>query len=325
MIFYLLIGTISVVGNTLVLLVVYRSKQLRHSQYIYNCSIALSDIIWGFFISLFFFNKFINLWSLDPAYIKEEYDPKPTVNKNKINITIWEFQIKWLTLSYEFDHHSNIIESTLFYFVVFIEPITLFVSFISLLFASIDRYVALRFPFKYRGMNSIKIAKISCIFVWILSTVIYTVTYIISIRNFRCDTVTLFQPVRETYCFCKHSSLNQHITATILFILFSLLWTLTFLKLYSLYKNYSRSLSLNRKNKKGSSVEKQLSLVLIFMVISFTFSLTPTVYNHICFYAYDINFKEQIYDENNLFTSVSFLATNSIWNFVIYNLLNKKF
>ena len=133
----------------------------------------------------------------------------------------------------------------------------------------------------------------------------------------------LFQP--ELYYTNKQSSLNQNITAAVLFILFSLLWTLTFLKLYSLYKNYSRSLSLNRKNKKGSSVEKQLSLVLIFMVIAFTFSLTPTVYNHICFYAYDINFKEQIYDENNLFTSVSFLATYSIWNFVIYNLLNKKF
>ena len=51
MIFVWLIGTISVFGNLIILIVIYKSKQLRHSQYVYNFSIAISDIIWGFSIS----------------------------------------------------------------------------------------------------------------------------------------------------------------------------------------------------------------------------------------------------------------------------------
>ena len=79
-VFYLLIGTISVVGNFLVLIVVYKSKELRHSQYVYNFSIAISDIIYGSSICLFFVNSCLNLFYLNPIDIKEVYDDEKRPN-----------------------------------------------------------------------------------------------------------------------------------------------------------------------------------------------------------------------------------------------------
>ena len=54
---------------------------------------------------------------------------------------------------------------------------------------------------------------------------------------------------------------NREIIAVILFILFSLLWTVTLMSLCSLYKSYKRSHSLKRTTKKGNSLEKQMSLI----------------------------------------------------------------
>ena len=71
MIFYSLNGMVSVIGNFIVLFVVYKSKQLRHSQYVYNCSIAVSDIIWGFTISIYFLRFFVNLLDFDPIHLVE--------------------------------------------------------------------------------------------------------------------------------------------------------------------------------------------------------------------------------------------------------------
>ena len=63
-----------------------------------------------------------------------------------------------------------------------------------------------------------------------------------------------------------------------------------------------------------------MSIVLIFMVVAFTFSLAPTIYHHVYTYLYN-----EHYNENAAFVSVIILTTNSVWNFVIYNVLNKKF
>ena len=154
MIFYLLVGTISVVGNILVLIVVYKSKQLRHSQYVYNCSIAVSDIIWGFYISSYFFTRLLRLWSLDPMYIVEQYDSTSNVTKYKNNLTIYEYRIQSVLINDKLFYLTMPYELSLHFTLLYIIPITLFVSFISLVFSSIDRYVALTFPFKYKQINS---------------------------------------------------------------------------------------------------------------------------------------------------------------------------
>ena len=205
---------------------------------------------------------------------------------------------------------------------LYITPVTLLVSFVSLLFASIDRYVALTFPFKYKQLNSVKIAKIVSVLIWIISAVINTASMLSSIKALQMS--FFFQSFKQDKPQRKIIFSNQNITATILFILFSLLWIFTFMTLYSLYKSYKRSSSLNKSTKKRFSLEKQMSLILIIMVFAFTFSLFPTIYFNLRLYLYNEGSIDFV-SNKPFFISVAFLTTNSVWNFVIYNILNKKF
>ena len=141
MIFYLSIGTVSVVGNLIVLFVVYKSKQLRHSQYVYNCSIALSDIIWSFTTSYFFVFSFVKLLWVDHTNLREIYlssfkhENKKIKNEN--NITTLKYKVNQVELLLKALYSNIFIEIVL----MWITPVTLLVSFISLIFASIYRYI----------------------------------------------------------------------------------------------------------------------------------------------------------------------------------------
>ena len=328
MIFFLLIGTLSVVGNIIVLFVVYKSKQLRHSQYIYKCSIAISDVIWGFSISTLLTSislRYMNLKRvglLEKKYIAKS--PEVTIDKN--NFTTYRYEIQEALFYLDnFNKNDRKWFLTFIYYVIqYVTPITLFVSFISLVFASIDRFVALAFPIRYKQVNSVKIAKIVSVFVWLLSGVIHTVTILLCFESSGTPSI-LFQPIYYSFSEFPEYSLHQNITAAVLLILFSMLWVLTCLTLYILYKSYKRSLTLNRIALRGFPLEKQMSLVLIFMVLGFTLSLFPTIYSHIYLYLHYKEFKGNIFNPKTLLISVAFLTTNSIWNFLIYNILNKKF
>ena len=331
----------SVIGNSIVLFVVYKSKQLRHSQYVYNCSIAVSDIIWGFTLSYYFILFFVKLLEFDPIYLREILyyrngkfvGKKLEISRGVNNTTI---------LKYQYDHVKLMADSIFFRFSLFnrylsmvlkyLSPVTLLVSFISLLFSSIDRYVSLTFPFRYKQMNSIKIAKRVSVFIWLLSAIITAVTLYLSFMSPQKS--FFFQPLEVFYRDApdQKDPLNHHLAAAILLILFFSLWTFTFLTLYSLYKSYKRSSYLNKRIKKSVSFEKQMGLILIFMVVAFTFSLSPTIYLNVCFYfaphktfSYENDYSDTLLDDKNFFISVAFLTTNSVWNFVIYNILNKKF
>ena len=179
MILYSMVGTVSVIGNFIVLFVVYKSKQLRHSQYVYNCSIAVSDFIWGLTISIYFLIFFVNFLNFNPIYLKQMNDTlKDEKIKEKNNVTTFKYQLGHVYLSGDFlDYY---LYKSFLVILLYITPITLFVSFISLLFASIDRYVALTFPFKYKQLNSIKIAKIVSVFVWFLSALVNTFSMLFS-------------------------------------------------------------------------------------------------------------------------------------------------
>ena len=117
---------------------------------------------------------------------------------------------------------------------------------------------------------------------------------------------------------------NRDITAAILFILFGQLWIFTFMTLCSLYKSHKRSSSLNKSTRKGVSLEKQMSLIMIIMVFAFTFSLFPTIYLNARLYL-NKDGPTNISSYKLFFVSVAFLTTSSVWNFIIYNILNKKF
>ena len=94
----------------------------------------------------------------------------------------------------------------------------------------------------------------------------------------------MFQPsyLHESYF---GQSPNQDFATVLVFALFSLLWLITVMTLVSLYKTYKRSLLLRRSVKAKVAPEKQMSIVLVAMVIAYTFSLFPTLLNHIMIYS----------------------------------------
>ena len=111
--------------------------------------------------------------------------------------------------------------------------------------------------------------------------------------------------------FSKNHKVN--FVSVLVLVLFSLLWTLTLLTLSSLYKNYKRSLKLNRRVKAKYSSEKQRTLFLIFMVVAFSFSMCPTVYNLVILYATKIdNVESKNNSRINAFVPFLFLFTISI-------------
>ena len=196
--------------------------------------------------------------------------------------------------------------------------ISVTVSLVLLVSAAGDRYFALAFPFRYKNANTIRIAKILSVIIWTLSTLLNVFTVVYS------GTMYLQPTIRNMSDFSE--SPDQHFVAVLLFVLFTLLWVFTFLTLWSLYKNYTKSLKLNRRIQTNIAPEKQMSIVLVVMVVAFTFTLLPTLYNHITFYVSKGNYLKNP-DEVTIKTviAVLFLSTNAIWNIVIYNVLNKKF
>ena len=300
----------SIVGNILVIVVLKKTKEFRNSQSVYKMSIAISDIVWSLGICIV--TSFIVDMFGSTIYTCKISDMTSTlVNIN--NFIVYR------------DVYCEVLNSTtdkknwLLYFYLILAVlsglliiISLTVSLVSLIFAAADRYFALAFPLKYKCTNTIKLAKISSAFVWISSIILHTVTIFVDL-NFQFYNIFL----RPSY---SDVSSNEILLSALVFVMFFLLWLLTFLTLVSLYKSYKRSLKLNRRTRKKISLEKQMSLVLTFMVVAFTFSLSPTLYNHALKYI-----KSKYFSNVDPLISFSFLITNSFWNIIVYNVLNKKF
>ena len=85
-------------------------------------------------------------------YIEYDFN-QHLITKTKNSITIYEYEIQSVVHSYGFLRIPTFYELPLHLSLLFIIPTTLFVSFISLVFASVDRHIALTFPFGYRGLK----------------------------------------------------------------------------------------------------------------------------------------------------------------------------
>ena len=172
--------------------------------------------------------------------------------------------------------------------------ISLIVSLVSLVFAAIDRYFAIAFPSKYRKTNTIKTAKVLSIITWILSAL---VTIIIN-SNILGD----FESI--TYFLQPFTCENQIYEAVFIFVLFFLLWMFTLLTLKSLYKSYKRSSKLYRAVRSKFKGEKQMPLVLTFMVAAFTLSLSTTLLFYFMLEKVLLVATTKILDSMNIFLNI---------------------
>ena len=300
-------------------MVVWKSEHLRHSQYIYKFSIAISDIVWGSLISFYFIYISVLSYSRKSyLFIEEEHFITPRKLTNSQKFTVYNYNINTLKLILKDNENIN----SVFNILEYILPIAFLVSVMSLVFAATDRYYALAFPFKYKALNILKIAKISSVTTWIVCISLFLFTFF---ENVNVLSKTAFLQPRFKTCLDCVVPLNQKVVSVLLFGLFSLMWILTILTISSLLKNYTKSKKLNRKTSKRSALEKQMSFTLVAMVFAFSCCLSLTLYNHICYYVCEENYYIKTYTNTRVHVSLALLATNSVWNFVIYNVMNKKF
>merc|ERR1712240_264911 len=201
-------------------------------------------------------------------------------------------------------------------------PITVLVSIVTLVFSAADRYFALTFPFKYKTTNTKKIAKVISTLIWVIITSVYITFFLFKAEQSSLVYSFVLQPCSN----CTTKSVTQRFNMIVIFFLF-LLWVFTVLTLFSLKNNYEKSKKLNRRAQKAFAAEKQMSFILILMVFAFTFSLLPTMYNYTYSTFFKNNLASNFYPNHPVsnFIYASFLATNSIWNIIIYNVFNKNF
>merc|ERR1712240_245763 len=202
-------------------------------------------------------------------------------------------------------------------------PITVLVSIVTLVFSAADRYFALTFPFKYKTTNTKKIAKVISTLIWVIITSVYITFFLFKAEQSSLVYSFVLQPCSS----CTTKSVMQRFNMIVIFVLFFLLRVLTVLTLFSLKNNYEKSKKLNRRAQKAFAAEKQMSFILILMVFAFTFSLLPTMYNYTYSTFFKNNLASNFYPNHPVsnFIYASFLATNSIWNIIIYNVFNKNF
>ena len=80
--FFFSIGLLSIIGNVLIVVVIWKTREFRQSQYVLKSSIAVSDFIWAVVLCL---NSAGNFNDYFISYIKE-CDPYPWLtyrNKNE--------------------------------------------------------------------------------------------------------------------------------------------------------------------------------------------------------------------------------------------------
>ena len=312
---------ISIIGNILIVVVIKKTKEFTHSQFVYKKSIAISDIILTLSVCII---VVILVYCFGNTFYTCQISNLSNALVIKNNLTV--YRDVYCEYSYkQVDHIFGssflfVISTVLFILSWSLLEVSLKVSLVLLIFAAADRYFALAFPFRYRSTNTIKLAKRSSIIIWILITLLNLITFLYNIIKTQNITFLLQPLIFETDTFHNIDNPHQIFVSVLVFVLFSLLWLLTLLTLVSLYKTYKRSSKLNRRTRKKIAPEKQMSLVLIVMVIAFTFSLSPTLCNNILLY---IKIKHVVMVDPRI--SLLFLLTNPFWNILVYNVLNKKF
>ena len=316
MIAYLLIGTVSVFGNFLVLVVIRKCKELRHSQYIYKASIAVSDIFWGSIVSFQSIHDCVRLFSEDYyALYERNYRNVSTAEVN--NVTVTNFNVDVLTIVPRSKTEYKVGARFMFNFVL---SATFLVSLVTLNFAAFDRFIALAYPFKYKRRNTLKYAKVVSVVVWVACLALFGASFKESSLDSFETTNYFLQPVLRN----EGEGVFVKIFSILLFVIFLSLWLLTILTIKSLYNHLKVSKNLNKSNADNLAKEKQMSVILLVMVVVFTVCLSLTLFSHVCNYVCEESYYH-LTQFKILYPSMSLLATNSIWNFVIYNVMNKNF
>ena len=281
-----MIGVTSIVGNLITVIVILKFRIYKHSQYIYKFSIGVSDFLLGFVILYYLVQH--------TCFIFLRFHTDQLLTSNFVRTSYKDF----FSENIDFSNSSILLKIILFPGYTCIH-----VSSLTLAFSAYDRYKSIADPFLYKKTNNVKRAVYSSFFVWFLE-IITTVTWNFLQDKYGSDFIELIRlSFLLFYCFP-----------------FALMWIFTLLCIFSLIKSYKSSKKLNRSYFKRRNTELRLSVLFFAMVVAYTLSTSM----YICIYIHSVILGYS-YDTNLVYISFTLLTTNSTWNFILYNLMNKKF
>jgi len=310
LVFEILGSVIGSILNIFVLAVIFFSPSLRHTQFIYKASIAISDVILSLFVfPSIFYNTHKQVFRL--------------LNIYEINFPINESQNITISTSdkaYKFNSvYLNISGMS--------ASLVVFASFYTLILAAWDRLYAVSSPLKYRQTQTRKKSIRLALIVWLIAFIVSLLPVVVG--------PSLYYRSKNRALSSMQGSLASLVLITCFALPIPLMWTLSILTFWKTLQHTKKGKKLvAKKSLTQSSLEIRLAKNLLIMVGAFTVSIMPMFILLIVELSIPISALTSPRTVNfnylyNYFTvekvSIGFMLSNTILNIIIYNAQNLEF
>ena len=322
---YIILGIFITLGNFTVILVYSIEKKMRHSQDIFRLFLGVADIIVG----LVTFPAGINTMLKIYQHTFQPQTPIHIFEQEQFIFSNGSYIYKNATLTMNFSETTKTAGKNVFLLVYkntigFFTTVSYTVSIYLLTVSGIDRLRAFSKPLHYNQDVAKRFAILSSIVCWILAIFVSVLPIFVNGLSYKIsfNAFVLFKGKMAFFLYLVMMILP--LVAT--WIILGLIYIITRRAL-----NKNKNLSTNHDNVKK---QRKLNFILSLMVAAFSFSILPSVLVLIVlFFIPGINPKSpETFNLTNYnivylfeFTAIIILASNSLWNFLIYSLRIKAF
>ena len=333
--FHAFSATIIILVSCLAMLIIYKNKKLQNIQGIFRFNLAVADCLSS--------TAFIGSTIAPYYYIFQPIDfQSPVVSTNQQSVH---------QLAHKFYRDGNIDDDEFEKFFLHVfksDPsedflVTLFgvvcysggfASMYSYLIASIDRFIAVRYPFKYKRKASKRNAFKSCIVIWVIA-ILSSLTPVFNQR-------TKYTFFRHLFVFYS-GQFELFLDLIILVLPLFFCWILNIITLCSINRSTKKMLkritTIQIRTTNASNLETRVSSAaktISIMVFAFTLSYLPfnvqqfdhylTSSKYDSYNSYYVQNKNTDGTDSNLeYVFCVVLLYNNFWNFFIYNVRDPRF
>ena len=307
-------------GNLTVIIVIIRNPQFPTNQMIYKLSLAFADILIGIFLVPSF------VISLYISNIGPYQRHKIISNFTNTNKTVNEFdEVHWHNVN---SYYMLNVPKAYIHLFGFINTLSLFNSIYILMFASIDRFIAVHNPLSYDKDKAVTVAKLVVIFMWVVWTVYAAIP--IFVPQFGS-----YEILAGGIMIAVKGEVSFYACSIGLLLPFFVMWIFTIWVQVSVKSQLKAGKKLvSTKRKRSFSVKRQLSVTLSIMIGVFSVCILPAVMLIVIseifpeFNPLNVNrfsIKSAFALGSAELVSSILLVSNSLWNVFIYSIRNKEF
>ena len=307
--FLFLADIISLVLNSCVVAVIFITPTLRHAQFIYRFSIAISDLL----MSCLIFPSMINNVILQVHWPLKIHNS--TFKTSQQSNTTFQLANDPMAFNRSYMDVFGALTLTI-----------IFVSIYTMVIAAWDRLFAISSPLKYRKLNGKVIAIRLSVLAWVVALIASIVPIFFDPYLYYDGRSKAIISIRGRYA--------SVLLGVFAFLPIPAMWVISFLTFWRTYKFSKKAKSIRSNTTSVSSVELRLAKTLLLMVGAFTISILPlfilfivdmfTPFNGLRVpRTFDfVYFAKYIVIEQ---VCMILLLLNTMWNFFIYSARNPQF